>query len=617
MKSFVPETEQKLLDWLDELDQESKTAKDAWADSKNWDRYVDLSRGHKIYGDKENPLFRADIASPTVNRKTALLTESEPIPEITSRRPGLDNTCLIIKETITAAWQMQSGQMMLEALRSYMGTMGCGGCRVMWDKHASYGMGDIILPALDPRTSRFDPAIIRTYEMDKAQYIGPLESIRPLAEAQRLFPDKADQLQPSRMVTLVGQVAKKGLWQGLKNAINTATGMSRSAGGTQRAGTGGPIPRVYERQYWVADPATDKRGAPLYPGGRLFIRMGEKGSDCIANFSENPEEDTTANPYFDGLWDVEWLDNIPDLDHPWGRSEIGALRYLQESFNRIGNLVVKNGLRNGFPVVFTPTNALPPDKIAELKDELEWVVIEYQMGRERPVRDQPSISPEIQLAMMQLILTLTDMVTGLGDSGQLPSKGRQEVRSSEQLEGLQNAAQVLVRAEARRLEAFLERVWKKMISRVFQYYLDDRMMTYYGGGENFSKFQFERKRLVVEIQGFAVAKALKEGRRKNGPGVPPSLETIVDAMMLATKGAWRDFDMKIVPLSSLASTKIQRAMLKQQLASAMMIPSVDVLREVGISNPQEKVQEAIEEMQMKQAMGLPPPDQKKSSRSKK
>ena len=611
-ESFIPKKESEILSLLDDIDSEGQRAKDGWPDIKRWKKYVQLSRGEKIYGDRESPIFRADIASPAVNRKTALLTESKPILEINPRRPGLDNTATIIKETFQAIWSQQSVQMMLETLRGFMGVMGCGGTRVIWDKRAAYGLGEIQLPSLDPRLVRFDPSIVQSYDMDKAQYIGPMESIRPLSELQRAYPDRADKMRASGMVALIGDGTTRKGGSGLRGAIQTPVGLSRDKSGGQANG-GGAVPRVYTREYWIVDPATEKDGSPKYPGGRYFVRVGDKGQDMLANFSTDDEDDQTANPYFDGLWDVEWLDNIPDLDHPYGRSEIGAIRYLQEAFNRIANLIAKAGLRNGYPIVFATNNALTPDKIAELKD-LEMFVIEYQQGRDIK-REQPTIAIEQQMAMLQLILQLVDMVLGTGDGGRAPTQGRQEVRSGDQLEGLQQAGQVLVRAEARRLESFLERVGKKMISRFFQYMTDDRLMTYYGGGDTFTKFQFERQKLVAEVQALGVKTALMKAQKRGEDS--PELQDLTDEILIAIKGAWRDFDMDIVPGSSLASTKTQRAMLKFQLAQAMMIPKSDVVAEVGISNPREKVQEAAAEAAANQALGIPPPQAKGTGGKKK
>jgi hypothetical protein len=65
---------------------------------------------------------------------------------------------------------------------------------------------------------------------------------------------------------------------------------------------------------------------------------------------------------------------------------------------------------------------------------------------------------------------------------------------------------------------------------------------------------------------------------------------------------------KIIPGSSLAATKIQRAQLAMQLAQGAMLPRRDVLIEAGYDNPDEKLQQAHEELQK---FGPPPSPPKK------
>ena len=60
------------------------------------------------------------------------------------------------------------------------------------------------------------------------------------------------------------------------------------------------------------------------------------------------------------------------------------------------------------------------------------------------------------------------METGLQD-GAMQGKGRVELRSQPQLEGLMQMSQVLIRSQARRLEGFMERCGQKLIGRTFQF----------------------------------------------------------------------------------------------------------------------------------------------------
>lgn len=68
------------------------------------------------------------------------------------------------------------------------------------------------------------------------------------------------------------------------------------------------------------------------------------------------------------------LDSEPDLDHPFGHSEVEALKKLNEAFNKIGHTFTKTTVRNS-PWVIADANSLDTTTLQDLK-ELEEVVIE-------------------------------------------------------------------------------------------------------------------------------------------------------------------------------------------------------------------------------------------------
>jgi len=59
--------------------------------------------------------------------------------------------------------------------------------------------------------------------------------------------------------------------------------------------------------------------------------------------------------------------------------------------------------------------------------------------------------------------------------------------------------------------------------------------------------------------------------------------------------AWQDFYFAIEPGSSLPMTRVQRAMMKFQLVQLGALPMADILEELAIDNPQEKMQQAKDE----------------------
>jgi hypothetical protein len=77
------------------------------------------------------------------------------------------------------------------------------------------------------------------------------------------------------------------------------------------------------------------------------------------------------------------------------------------------------------------------------------------------------------------------------------------------------------------------------------------------------------------------------------------------------------FRFKVIPFSTLSSNKIQRAAMLTQMAQEGAIPMSMVVKEAGFDNPEELMQQAAKEMQMKQQMGFPMPEPKKGKGGKK
>jgi len=600
IRSNIPRDLTALVDFLDNIDSESKRAKESWPSLNRWQEDVRAYRGESDKPNQPPSIFGVDLISPAIRRKYGLLTESEPTFDIMPRRARLDNTAKMLRRIITSGWGQWNVPMSLEHSGMHLGVFGSTFWRVTWDRKALFGLGDISIPAIDPRHVRVDPRITRTYDLQHADYI-VIDSLRSYGEIAAYEPRAIDLIEPSSRISMVGK-GKEGFWAGLRGALRSpATNDFSSRMGGQAVNA---VPRVYVREYLIKDHATDSDGNPLYPGGRYFIRVGDPGDEgCIINYLPDKRIDRTGNPYFDGMWDLEWLDNVPDPDHPWGRSEVEAVRKLSDAFNRTGNLLVKNWLRNGFPWVIAQSGSLTPQTIQELKDMEQHVLSFIQRGGNE-VRREPSVVGEGNaIQMMQLMMTLVDYTIGLADPSMQAANARVEMRSGEQLAGLQQAAQILVRAEARRLEQFLERVGQKIVSRIFQFYKEDRIMTYFAG-DNYQQYVVERDTLVKEVQQLGIKNAVDAATRA---GEPPSVAEVTDSILTAIKGAWRDFSFNIVPYSSLSQTKTQRAMLKFQLSQAMLIPGSDVLDELGYTNSLEKTAEAVAWNQARQMEGLPPP----------
>jgi hypothetical protein len=356
------------------------------------------------------------------------------------------------------------------------------------------------------------------------------------------------------------------------------------------------------------------------------MRCGNASADdIIVNMDPSagpprPFPQGTLNPYFDGMWPIEMLDNKPDLDSPWGRSEVQALKRVAEAFSRTGHVTTKGVLRR-VPQWIADAGGLSPNDIQVLKD-MGDLFVERRPGTQVAFDGGGADMPG-NISYMQFLIGLTNLLTGMDEGAAAPSKGRQEVRSGVQLEGLQQATQVLVRATARRLEKFLERVGQKWISRIFQFYQTDRLMNF-TTSQGVQQYKFEREKLKREVLAQALRAKMDATQAENMELVlkgrpllpfPPQLDT--EDIRLAMRGAWRDFRFRIVPYSSLSTTRAARAQVLAQLASEGQIPMSKVVEEAGFENTQDLVKEVAAEQQFRASVGLPPPGPPPGKKGKK
>ena len=581
-----------------------------WRDTygANWDRNVSTMRGD-LWPDKASrPLFLANIISPAIRRKAGLLTEAQPGIDIRPTKKGLQVTADVLKHTIQAIWSEQNVSMGLETLANYLAAFGCGFWKITYDPSADFGAGNICITDVDPRLVVIDPTIRRAVDLWQAQYIIE-DSVVPFAWVKKRFPKTAGKVEPDVNIKYETNDTHKISWYSrIRERIKKQANPSDSA-----------IPRCYLQQFWVADWTTDKDGNLAYPGGR---RIWLTGDDVVLNPSTDPTDTIYGqnNPNWDGLFPYLMLDNEADLDHPFGHAEVEALRKINEAFNAVGHMTTRTMIKN-VPWVIADQGSIPAATIQDLK-ELEEVVVEKAPGRN--VERQPPTQPTTtNLDFMRLMITLVEMSAGLND-GAMQGKGRVELRSAPQLEGLQQAAQVLIRAQARRLENMLERAGQLLISRIFQFYTDDRLMVY-NDGDKLKQYDMQKEQLRGEILAMAKAaseeEAVEETNENLAEGmslakgvVEPELtpEKILDHM----HGAWKLFRFKVIPFSTLSSNKTQRAAMLMQLAEQGIVPMSMVAQEAGFDNPEELMAQAAKEMQAKQQMGFPAPEPKKKGGKK-
>lgn len=617
IKSHLSDDPDELIGNLNRIDNESEeNTRDI---RRHWRRSIRLF--HTGAPDRMDPppLFQANLINSNIRRGAALLTESKPLLDVRPRKEGLGKTAHILREVIHAIWDEQNVGMKLEDCVLMSKVMQSAFVSVLWDSAANYGLGGVTIDALDPRVVGVDPMIRYPRDLDYAQYVW-VDTIVPFHTAQANFPHVADEMRPTDIVSLVGDDDKDGNNAPVRGGVARLLRRARGKEKQTRA-----VPRIVLRTYWVIDPATDEDGKPLYPNGRVIVRARDQDVICNRTDTGSGWKPGQVNPYYDGCQPLVWLDNAPDLDSAWGRDELDAIRFLQHSINKLGNVGVKTTLQNAVPITVVDQNAIPPESINFLRSMDHWV-IEKMAGRSWE-RGAPQVQLQSITGFMAFLQGLMDNIEGLSDSaGSIgTTRGRAEVRSPAMLEGLQSAAQVLVRAQARRFESFLERTGQKLISRIFQFMQYDQLMTYVATSGQIQQVRFQRQELQKELLELALNELKSppppaeddESLRSeaggaivlNKPAIHPSRDMDADRILEIVKGAWRQFRFSVEPFSSLSANRQARAAQRMQLAQAAMIPNYMALEELGYHNPKELTLEALEEAKLRQQIGLQPQQQ--------
>ena len=564
-----------LLLWLDRIEREGKQWQDA-ANMDRWERWLTAyGGGNKQVGSVK---FQAPVIRPTIDRRNALLTENKPAAKILPWRNGLEQLSETLEKLFDADWHATGMQMGIEEMVQVASVLGSAGIDLAWNPAAQFGQGGIEATVLDPRQVIFDPIVRKSRMMDKALYVR-IETVKNIWDLQREYPGRGMLVTPDAGLSTT---VSGGANQILTPAQSVSAQISTNFRARQRKLEEGPVPRKLCQEYWVRDPRVRGTGEPDFPRGRQIERAGTVILD------------DNHNPYWDGLWPIEWFDLIGDIDSAWGRSQVDSLRYVAESINRIGDLFVQNSILAGNVVVVHDSDAMTNETRAKLINAAA-LVVPKKFGRTVEWRPPPPMPPHM-LQFISFGLRLVDYLVGLND-GQLEGRGRIEMRSGVQLEGLQNAAQILVKSSARRLEAFLERLGQKWLSRVFQFYTGNRLQYYLGNDNDYKKYQFDYGQIQSVFQQMVKTQGLDSSKA----------ESLKDMMM----SAWRQFAFKIKPMSSLAANKVARAQLLAQLAETGRFPFGAVLREVGFDNSDDLMQQAQQEIQK---YGPPTPPTKKAGK---
>lgn len=552
----ISEVEKTLLTHLGNLYNEGARYREKT--TQDWKHSVEVVKGNMW--PERRPKYKVsavmNFLEQVIEKKTALLTDSRPTADVVSRKKGLDEVCGILKKVVDAIFEgINWEQKLVEFvyMEQYFGHCSVNTC---FDKALDYGRGDIDVVVLDPRTYVFDPFVTRSYNVGGGEYFC-VEMLRPTAYLRDKYGTRADDIKPD--FGEGSDISGESLISKIRSFFKgqTPTDSYKST-----------IPRSIVRDYWIKDRTSKKDGKLIYPTWREVLVAG----GCVV------EDGTT--PYIDGVLPFDSMEWNFNIDSAYGLNEIGKLEQPQLLFNKTLAILIENAILMSNGIWIGDKNALDKEGWARLSNEPGSYVKKNpgtDLRRETGVSVPNGLGETLSMLLngMEKLSSITEVT-----EGRRPG----QVTSGNAIEALQLAATTAIRLKSRQIESLIQRIGQKLISRIFQYYTEDKVFNMVGDTGGFKQYIYERE----------------------------TLRKLVEGAGLNLLTAHQEFQYRVVPASSLAITKWQKGLLTMQLFQSGIVDDEEVLDSLEYPNRQK----ILERVNSKKAQGVqPPPQQQKLPKS--
>jgi hypothetical protein len=153
-----------------------------------------------------------------------------------------------------------------------------------------------------------------------------------------------------------------------------------------------------------------------------------------------------------------------------------------------------------------------------------------------------------------------------GDTDASGGRKPGQVSSGAGVELLQMAASTTLRLKARQVEYMIGKIGQKVLSRILQYYDDERVFNLIGDENHYKEYVFERARLKESL----------------------------DNAKVPFQDAYQFFQFKVVPASSLSMTKWQKGLIATQLFQLGAIDREALLDTIEFPNREEILARTID-----------------------
>ncbi len=576
----APLAAHELVAYLDRMEEESTSRQDETG-LKDATTNLDFARGNQwpsggapglTGGNDQEFKFTINLIDGLLKRKTALLTDTRPQIEVTARALERRNTAEGFKAIVGAQWEEQSLEQQFARQLMRAGTLGSVACFALWNKAADYGRGDVNYLFYDPRHMILDPSIQQASQTRMAEFMG-FKQVVALNWVREAYPIRGPHVKPSERWSKFTRKSEPSEGsQSWGARLLSPVSRAWSKGGDNLADSA--TPRTELRHMFFKDWPRDERKQPKFGLPRLIRHTVDAGGEILAD---------EVLPYWHAQYPGHLFDWGMEFEHPYGVSEVHGLRRIQYTLNRLVGQIVQNTLLTNRVILTADTDAVDAKTWALLTSGFNGIAVRKKIGRTFTYQNPLALPPSV-LALVQLLITAFDLVSGMSDA----SRGMRPpgVVSGVAIDSLQQAAQSIIRLEARAFEDWLGRIFQQTLGLVWQYYTTNRVIQTLGKSRDTLSYVFDRQRFEENDKGAAYA-----GHDTD-----------------AYRAVFQDFQFKVLPGSSLASTRVQRGVMALNLYNAGLLPGAEVLRAAEWPDPEGTYQKASEEGLKKMLAKANPPD---------
>uniref|UniRef100_A0A6M3KIA4 Putative head to tail joining protein n=1 Tax=viral metagenome TaxID=1070528 RepID=A0A6M3KIA4_9ZZZZ len=490
----------------------------------NWDMYKNFVRGAQWPSRRPSYKVSAvvNFIIENVERKTALLTDAKPIPFVVPRSDKYQDTADILNAIISVIFQEHSFGLANADLVENAQVFGSGFLNTVYNKDSK----EVLVCATDPRAIYIDPLVRKSYLLVEGEYV-IIEDVWSLSRAQDMYPKRADMLRPDAGLSRFRTDNSQGMFQRMMNKVFKTTDGNLSTS---------EIPRVYVREYWLKDRSKNDEGKARFKNAaRKVVMIGE----VIV--------DDGDNPYLDGDFTTDMLAWHTDFDSCWGWGDVELMKSPQEIQMKLLATVVENATLMSNAIWVGDADALSKEEWTRLNNA-PGTHVKKRPGRE--LRREPGVPlPSYVMDTNNYMEIAKEKITGMVDVMRGIRTG--QVSSGVGIESLQMMAQALVRLRARALEAMHQRVGRKLVSRIFQFYEPEKI------------FEFLR----------ATSADMEQDMKEVS-------SELLKPISSRSKTAWKDVALKIEPGSSLGLAKTQRQIQSMRLREMQVIDDQALLEDI-------------------------------------